>query len=289
MHGLDEYYYVFRNYYASTMRFNTVDPLAELTPGISPYAYCFNNPVRFIDPLGLTGQDTSKDIYGRERFDSFSGMYIPPMDRPGGMTAQGYGNSRYGYFQETLVGFSSSNHWSVHVGGYSKYHFEGIAPMYQTEWIWYSQEEKMYGMPRGLDEMDLFGIGLGGVGSYFSIKGNALHNDLYWKGKTTGKIYTKNPFSRTKVGWKANSFKATGKAFQGVKSLGTKFGIAGLALTGANIIWGDGPTTSNMLDAAFGVAGFIPGVGWMISGSYFIVNTGVLLYSGKSIGEHLDE
>jgi len=65
----------------------------------------------------------------------------------------------------------------------------------------------------GLDGKDLFGIALGAAGFYNDVKGNALHNDLYWKGKTTGKIYTKNPFTITKVGWKANSFKATGKAF----------------------------------------------------------------------------
>jgi RHS repeat-associated protein len=130
---------------------------------------------------------------------------------------------------------------------------------------------------------------LGASGSYNDIKGNILHNHLYWKGKTTGKIYTKNPFSKNKVGWKANSFKATGKQFQAAKSLGTKLGVVGLAFTAGDILVGDGLTTSNILDATFGAAGFIPGVGWMISGSYFLVNTGVQLYSGKSIGDHLDE
>ena len=33
-------------------RFTTVDPLAEKDPGTSPYAYCGNNPLRFIDPSG---------------------------------------------------------------------------------------------------------------------------------------------------------------------------------------------------------------------------------------------
>jgi len=136
---------------------------------------------------------------------------------------------------------------------------------------------------------DAFETVVGAAGTYYSIKGNALHNDLYWKGKTTGKIYTKNPFTSTKVGWKANSFKATGKAFQGAKSLGTKLGAAGLLLTGYDMVFGEGMTTSNVLDATFGAAGFIPGVGWAISGSYFLINTGVQLYSGKSIGEHWDE
>ena len=35
-------------------RWHTVDPLAEKHPGISPYAYVANNPMKFIDPDGLT-------------------------------------------------------------------------------------------------------------------------------------------------------------------------------------------------------------------------------------------
>ena len=34
-------------------RFTTVDPLAEQDPGTSPYAYCGNNPLLFIDQSGM--------------------------------------------------------------------------------------------------------------------------------------------------------------------------------------------------------------------------------------------
>jgi len=52
------------------MRRPCEDPLAEYTRGITPYSYCYNNPVRYIDPLGMAGEDSEqKDIYGRNRFD----------------------------------------------------------------------------------------------------------------------------------------------------------------------------------------------------------------------------
>ena len=35
------------------MRRPCEDPLAEYTRGITPYSYCYNNPVRYIDPLGM--------------------------------------------------------------------------------------------------------------------------------------------------------------------------------------------------------------------------------------------
>jgi uncharacterized protein RhaS with RHS repeats len=57
MHGLDEYYYIFRNYLPSTMRFTTADPLAERFPWQSPYAYADNNPIKNIDYLGLNSED----------------------------------------------------------------------------------------------------------------------------------------------------------------------------------------------------------------------------------------
>ena len=44
------------NYTAElSSRFLTIDPLAEKYPWISPYVYCYNNPINFIDPDGREG------------------------------------------------------------------------------------------------------------------------------------------------------------------------------------------------------------------------------------------
>lgn len=72
--GLNLYDYGARHYDPVLGRFMTVDLLAEKYYSISPYAYCANNPVNYIDPLGLWVETTSgwhtddaKDI---ERFYS---------------------------------------------------------------------------------------------------------------------------------------------------------------------------------------------------------------------------
>ncbi|MDO4959984.1 MAG: RHS repeat-associated core domain-containing protein, partial [Prevotellaceae bacterium] len=52
MHGLNSYDYGARQYNPVTARWDRIDPLCEKYYSVSPYAYCLNNPVRFIDPDG---------------------------------------------------------------------------------------------------------------------------------------------------------------------------------------------------------------------------------------------
>ena len=57
--GLNFYDFHARQYDPTLARFHTVDPLAEKYYSWSPYAYCANNPLRFIDPTGMDFWTTS--------------------------------------------------------------------------------------------------------------------------------------------------------------------------------------------------------------------------------------
>jgi RHS repeat-associated core domain len=71
MHGLGMYDYIARGY--DGMRFTSMDPLAEKYPWISPYAYCLNNPVRFIDPDGRDVRIWYKDEDKKSQSWTFNG------------------------------------------------------------------------------------------------------------------------------------------------------------------------------------------------------------------------
>jgi len=93
--GLGIYYYGARYYDARIGRFLAVDPLKNKYPSWSPYVYCANNPLKYIDPFGLSWYDMQNgDI---QWYDA---------DFVGPIQGEYHGENLYYDFTDNLSGFN---------------------------------------------------------------------------------------------------------------------------------------------------------------------------------------
>ena len=76
IHGLDTYDFGARNYFADRMQWMTMDPLCEKYYDISSYAYCLNNPVNAIDPVGLEPIYNSRGDFLGTTSEGFTGEVL---------------------------------------------------------------------------------------------------------------------------------------------------------------------------------------------------------------------
>ncbi len=71
--GLDEYNYGARRYDPMLGRWHAPDPMAEQYSGVSPYVYCLNNPLKYVDPIGKTVHIYYRNAQGQKVYYPYSG------------------------------------------------------------------------------------------------------------------------------------------------------------------------------------------------------------------------
>ena len=76
MYGLNLYDYGARHYDPATLAWTTADPLAEKYYNISPYTYCHNNPIRYIDPDGMDDYYTTDGKFLRSDNKTSNYVYV---------------------------------------------------------------------------------------------------------------------------------------------------------------------------------------------------------------------
>ena len=79
--GIDIYYYGARYYDPMLGRFLAIDPLASKYPGWSPYVYTMDNPLKYIDPDGLTEKERKAAVQEAQK-------YVEKNTDPKGKTGQ---------------------------------------------------------------------------------------------------------------------------------------------------------------------------------------------------------
>jgi RHS repeat-associated protein len=260
--GVNLFDYGARMYDAAIGRWFVVDPMAEheLQIDKSPYAYGWNNPIRYIDPdgrcpNGCSEGEKTKDIYAE--------------------------------------GAVVQNRWGASQFREGKWHIISRAPMTENS----SEGIRINGFfGGGSNSFENAQSGGGGdfwnttasfINSYTSPKAdffggaaeNKIGNILLDRGKY-GRLHPETIIrtSVVNISVPTKLLQNTGTA---LKWGGRAFGFVGLLGTYAQYRTGAIGGSEAALDATFGVIGFLPGYGWAVSGTYFLIAKPLYNYNTK--------
>ena len=157
-HGLDWYDYGARHMTPDVGRFTTIDPMAEKYYSISPYAYCANNPVKYVDLHGdsifvnYEGQEQLLEIINNIAGDEFF------IDENGFLNhddskTQYVKNKSFYYIEQLKKGIASKNKISIMLSAEANYKGISIPLRDKGEGLTISDENSIYvyvsGEPNG--------------------------------------------------------------------------------------------------------------------------------------------
>jgi RHS repeat-associated protein len=252
-----QYDYGARFYDPIIGRWNSPDLLAELAPSLSPFRYCYNNPVNFTDRFGLFESRSEARKYRREH-------YIDGQIRKDA-------NGEYSiYDSKAGVSYSSGSDEGQNSDAHPN---DGVIESA------YIEAKASFGKK---DAYDVTGTGL----SYFE--------NVTWKGLSTAtksKItYDALKYVKDLTGYRlpVRPSSIYGGINRGLPKVGVGLGLVSVGLVVGKVAVNQEIKASDVLDGVMTGVSFIPGGGWIAGGVYLGADLMTKYISGKSIGDHLD-
>ena len=285
------YSYKFRQLMVDLTQWTTPDPLAELYPGQSPYAFVGNNPINRIDPLGLTDYKVNGET--RTIDDGHTDVIMNVTERQFNRLQNRFnkGGSSYERLMNRLSDRNGYTTFSANGSGVGDgFTITKHKPGEDTYGQWSIQNNhQTYGTVEHIARVT--DSSLGSVTGQFGNINVGSNNKFYFR-QNTGRIFNGNQYVRTvsaasKYSKLAKGAKwgglATGVAlggyeiYQGVQQDGGTYGYNAQVQTGGAVGglaggWAGaeaGVAAGAAIGALFGGVGAIPGgiIGGLIGGA----------------------
>ena len=238
MHGLYTYDYGARQYNPVVPTWDRTDPLCELFQNVTPFAYCHNNPVNYIDINGMF--DTQDE-------------------------AVNYANSHYVGLSNVHYA-SDKNEWFVAFGSNGMGYLSGGT--LERRFHEKASESRWWTAISNANTDISTGVGFAGWGL---TKPLARSNAYVFRDGTGRYINSAKPTFRLRNVDIDFNLQGANKIAKGIKFLGIATGVASGVMTAVEIWQGQKKLIGEGgLDLIITGVSFIPGYGWAVSSVYFL-------------------
>ena len=253
------YYYGARYYDPKLSLWISVDPLSNNALNYSGYRYCFDNPIKFIDLLGLF--ETRSQAKEYRAMNGIRGRIQKNED--GTYSINDYRNH---------ISYAQGDDSGNMLGDQHKH--DGV-----IESVLVTNKKNAFGFDDVYNSGDL-GLSAFTELGYDRISTSKKSKIVY----ETGRIL-KNTFG---IKIRSNSRIYRHVIPKSLRAIGNASGILSLGAIGYEVYHDSNLKASNVLDATMGAISFVPGWGWIAGGIYLGADIVTKLSTGKSIGDHLD-
>ena len=259
MHGLKWYDYGARMYDPVLLTWNSIDPLCENYYNISPYAYCANSPVMYIDPTGMDYWSTNDPNVISEFLNNLKTFGFSNLDY------KEWNHTTDADFLANLAYNDQANKYYYSRGMVENGEVVCYSKTFDSDNITDTKWWNLIGQ-YNTDLAAATGAAEYKLGNSYRFATAYTIHDNRGNVLSTSKPKVRIPYTKIEV-----DAKTVGKMAKGARILGYGTGILSGIITGKEILYGEKDIIGEGgIDLIMTGVGFVGPYGWVFSCAYFL-------------------